>query len=102
MVDYDRIKDVIYKYIKYDLSYNALYEALIINKITPCYKLVYVDKIYLPVENNILLPVNFIVYRLGQYDHKVLYSLVTYVSDIRGKDIKSIEFIEIDGQCSTI
>ncbi len=102
MVDYDWIKDVLYKYIKYDLPHNALYEVLIRNKITPCYKFMNMDKVYLPVEKNILLPVYFNVYRLGQYENKVLYALVSYVSEIRGKDVKSIEFIEIEGQCSTI
>jgi hypothetical protein len=98
---YESIKKALIDYITNDESpYQVLSDVLILNGITPCYKAQISDTIYYKLNKTELKSLYIELIRIGYYDDKVIYAIVSYSKDLYQKIIHQVDFIEIYGSCS--
>ena len=98
---YESIKKALIDYITNDESpYQVLSDTLILNGITPCYKAQISDTIYYKLNKTELKSLYIELIRIGYYDNKVIYAIVSYSKDLYQKIIHQVDFIEIYGSCS--
>ncbi len=97
---YTLIKNALIEYISNDNSpVQTLSDVLILNGITPCFKFQIVDTIFYKNKNELhSLYIYFI--RIGYYNDKVIYAIVSYSKDLYQKIIHQVEIVEMYGSCS--